>query len=235
MKYRCVIVEDEPIARDLLRSYIARVDHLDVVGQFGDAVAAGSFLRSNPVDLVFLDIKLPGMTGIDLLRNLPKKPRVVIISAYRDFAIDAYDLDVIDYLLKPVTFERFMKAMDKVAAGRDKADQAGQSNERFLYVKGNKQLQKVYLDQILFLESQRDYLRIRLTGQREVTTRQTITYYEELLPAQKFVRVHRSFLVAIDKITGIESTVLCVGDARIPVGRHYKPAVSARLGELTKK
>lgn len=226
MKYKCLIVEDEPIARELLRSYIGRVEHLDIIGQFGDAISAGTFLRNNPVDLLFLDIKMPRMSGIDLLRTLPHRPKVVIVSAFRDFAIDAYDLDVIDYLLKPITFERFMKAIDKAGTGDKITADSNPQQEPFLYVKGNKQLQKIYFDQILYLESQRDYIRIRLTGQRELTTRQTITYYEELLPAHRFLRVHRSFIVSIEKVTGIESTALMVGDQRIPIGRHYKQAIS---------
>jgi DNA-binding LytR/AlgR family response regulator len=232
MKFRCLIVEDEPIARDILQSYIARVEHLDIVGQFGDAISAGAFLRNNPVDLLFLDIKMPRMNGLELLRTLPIRPRVVIVSAYRDFAIDAYDLDVIDYLLKPITFERFMKAIDKAGTSGGIARPGGDASEPFLYVKGNKRVQKVYIDQILFLESQRDYLKFCMTGDREVMTRQTITYYEEFLPAQRFLRVHRSFIVAVDKVTSIESSSVIVGDQKIPIGRHYKQTVADRFKDL---
>jgi len=230
MKFKCLIVEDEPIARDILHSYISRVEHLDMIGQFGDAISAGTFLRSNPVDLLFLDIKMPRMTGLELLRSLPQRPRVVIISAYRDFAIDAYDLDVIDYLLKPITFERFMKAIDKAGA-TDLTHENPTGGDHFFFVKSNKQVQKVYMDQILFLESQRDYVKIRLTGDRDLTTRQTITYYEEFLPAQRFVRVHRSFIVAYERVSGFESGNLIVGSHRIPIGRHYRTAVASRFKE----
>lgn len=234
MKLRCLIVEDEPIARDILRSYIGRVEHLDIVGQFGDAISAGSFLRSHQVDLVFLDIKMPRMSGLELLRSLPVRPKVVIVSAYRDFALDAYDLDVVDYLLKPITFDRFMKAIDKAGSTGPSARPGEDGGGQFIYVKENRQVQKVFVHQILFLESQRDYLRFILTGDRNVRTRQTITYYEQLLSAQHFLRVHRSFVVAIDKVTGIESSTLIVGDHRIPIGRHYKQAVAERFNDLPK-
>jgi DNA-binding LytR/AlgR family response regulator len=232
MKVRCLIVEDEPIARDLLHSYVSRVEHLDLIGKFGDAVSAGEFLRGNAVDLVFLDIKMPRMTGLELLRSLPQRPRVVIVSAYRDFAIDAYDLDVIDYLLKPITFERFMKAVDKAGVTVATEHETPPGGEHFFFVKSSKQVQKVYADQILFLESQRDYVKIRLTGDRDVTTRQTITYYEEFLPAQQFVRVHRSFIVAADRVSGLESGNVVVGNRKIPIGRHYKSIVAQRLKDF---
>lgn len=232
MKYRCLIVEDEPIARDMLHSYISRVEHLDMIGKFGDAISAGAFLRNNQVDLLFLDIKMPRMTGLELLRTLPQRPRVVVISAYRDFAIDAYELDVIDYLLKPITFERFMKAIDKAGAIEGVPHENPSGNDHFFFVKTSKQIQKVYVDQILFLESQRDYVKILMTGDRDVTTRQTISYYEEFLPARRFVRVHRSFIVAADRVTGLESGHITIGNSRIPIGRHYKSSVAARLKEF---
>lgn len=234
MKWKCLIVEDEPIARDILRSYVSQLDHLELAGQLGDAIAAGAFLRSHPVDLLFLDIKMPRMSGLELLRDLPHKPKVVIVSAYRDYALDAYELDVVDYLLKPVSFERFMKAVEKVTSSGPVGPAAAEREEPpHLYIKGNRQLQKVFLDQILFLESQRDYVRIKVSGLPDVTTRQTISYFADLLPEQRFLRVHRSFIVAIDKVTSIESSRLRVLDTVIPIGRQFKAAVTDRLKELT--
>lgn len=229
MKSRCLIVEDEPIARDILRSYIARLEDLQLIGELGDAVAAAPFLQSNPVDLLFLDIKMPRMSGLELLRGLPSKPKVIIVSAYRDYALDAYDLDVIDYLLKPVSFERFIKAVEKATTGTNTPAAKENGEPRHLYIKGNKQLQKVFVDQILFLESRRDYVCIHVAGHPEVITRQTISYFEDLLPEQKFIRVHRSFIVAVDKVTAIESTRLHVDSHVIPVGRQFKVTVADRL------
>ena len=228
MKCRCLIVEDEPIARDILRSYIERVGHLDVIGQFGDAISAGAFLREHSVDVLFLDIKMPRMSGLELLRTLPHKPKVVIVSAYRDYALDAYDLDVVDYLLKPVSFERFLKAVEKATSTGDSLLAITQEDPPFIYVKENKQVRKVFLDQILYLESQRDYVRIKLSEHADITTRQTISYYADLLPEEKFLRIHRSFIVAIQRVTAIESTRVHIGEHAIPVGRQFK-SVAAEL------
>lgn len=228
MKLKCLIVEDEPIAQDILKSYIDRTEFFDIVGQFNNAIDAFSFLQNNTAHLLFLDIKMPQMTGIELLRALSFKPKVIITSAYRDFAIDAFDLDVVDYLLKPFSFERFLKAISKalnetpsnVAAAR------GFTKERsFFFVKGNKQLQKIYIDEIAYIESQRDYLKFKMIDEQEVITRQTIGYYEQFLPAQLFLRIHRSFIVAVDKIKIAEVNRLSIGHQYLPIGRNYKQQV----------
>ncbi|MEJ0031483.1 MAG: LytTR family DNA-binding domain-containing protein [Bacteroidota bacterium] len=202
MKLSCLIVEDEPIGQEIIRSYIDRVDFLEVRGRFKNALEAFTWLQSNNVDLLFLDIKMPRMSGLELLRSLQEKPKAIITSAYRDYAIEAFDLDVVDYLLKPIAFDRFLKAIHKVRPAsiqpRDQKPDAS-PEKPFLFVKGNKQLQKVYIDDIIYIESQRDYVKLKLIGNTEVITRQTISYYEEFLPAQLFLRVHRSFIVATRK------------------------------------
>jgi len=229
MKLSCLIVEDEPIGQEIIRSYIDRVDFLELRGQFKNALEAFAWLQANPVDILFLDIKMPRMSGLELLRSLHIKPKAIITSAYRDYAIDAFDLDVVDYLLKPIAFDRFLKAVNKVRPDSIQSREAKSEpapEKPFLFVKGNKQLQKVYIDDILYIESQRDYVKIRLAGNTDVITRQTISYYEEFLPAQLFVRVHRSFIVAIRKVTTCEATRLLIGDIAIPVGRNYKTILS---------
>lgn len=231
MKLSCLIVEDEPIGQEIIRSYIERVGFLDIRGQFRNALEAFTWLQSNTVDLLFLDIKMPRMSGLEMLRALQIKPKAIITSAYRDYAIDAFDLDVVDYLLKPIAFERFMKAVNKVrpesTSREHKTDAAPE--RPFLFVKGNKQLQKVYIDDIIYIESQRDYVKIRLAGNAEVITRQTISYYEEFLPPQLFLRIHRSFIVATRKVTAFEANRLLIGDLAIPVGRNYKQTVADHL------
>jgi len=226
MRLNCLIVEDEPIGQEIIRSYIERVGFLDIRGQFKNALEAFTWLQSNTVDLLFLDIKMPRMSGLELLRSLPEKPKAIITSAYRDYAIDAFDLDVVDYLLKPIAFDRFLRAINKVRPDNNSREQKPDTAEKpFLFVKGNKQLQKVYIDDILYIESQRDYVKIRLSGNNEVITRQTISYYEEFLPAQLFLRIHRSFIVATRKVTAFEPNRLLIGDIAIPVGRNYKQTV----------
>ena len=180
---------------------------------------------------------MPQMSGVELLRSISIKPKVIITSAYRDYAIEAFDLDVIDYLLKPYSFERFLKAISKVMNDGSTADQNAKSlsNEKpFIFVKGNKQLQKVYIDEILYVESQRDYLKFRMKNQPDVVTRQTLGYYEQFLPAQAFLRIHRSYIVAIDKITTVESTRVLINSIALPIGRNYKQHVSDYLKNINR-
>jgi len=233
MKMRCLIVEDEPIAQEILKSYIDKTEFLEVTGQFNNAIDAFTFLKANQVDLLFLDIKMPQMTGIELLKAITHKPKAIITSAYRYYATDAYDLDVIDYLLKPYPFERFLKAMSKVMDGNKTANgalTATAQEKPFIFVKGNKQLHKIYIHDIHFIESQRDYVKFKLEGHPDVISRQTIAYYETFLPAHLFVRVHRSFIVATSKISLIEASRVLLGEIPIPVGRAYR----AHVQELSK-
>jgi DNA-binding LytR/AlgR family response regulator len=239
MKLKCLIVEDEPIAQEILKSYIDKTDFLEIAAQLTNAIEAFSFIQNNPISLLFLDIKMPQMSGIELLKALSHKPKVVITSAYRDYAIDAFDLDVVDYLLKPFSFERFLKAVSKGMnettgiKGDDSSMKSFHREKPFIFVKGNKQLQKIYIEEILYLESQRDYLKFKLVTGQEIMTRQTIGYYEQFLPAQLFIRIHRSFIVAVDKIKVAETTRLLIGNTNLPIGRNYKAIVSDFLKNIS--
>lgn len=230
MKVKCLIVEDEPIAQDILKSYISKTDFLEVTAQFTNAIDAFGFLQNQKVDLLFLDIKMPQMSGIELLRSLTVKPRVVITSAYRYYATEAFELDVIDYLLKPYSFERFLKAVSKVISTNIHSDTSRKVAEHpFIFIKGNKQLHKIFIEDILFIESQRDYLKFHMKDRADVVTRQTIGYYEDFLPAHMFLRVHRSFIVALNKITLVEATRIFIGSSPVPIGRNYKVQVHESL------
>jgi DNA-binding LytR/AlgR family response regulator len=240
MKLKCLIVEDEPIAQEILKSYIDKTDFFEVSAQLNNALEAFSFLQKNTVNLLFLDIKMPQMNGIELLKALSKKPKVIITSAYRDFAIDAFDLDVVDYLLKPFSFERFLKAVSKTSdetlSGHARLPPSTPHAEKtFFFAKGNKQLQKIYVDEILYIESQRDYLKFKMVDSQEVITRQTIGYYEQFLPAQLFLRIHRSYIVAVDKIKTVEVNRLLLGQQYLPVGRIYKQSVQDFLRAIHPK
>jgi two-component system, LytTR family, response regulator LytT len=236
MKMKCLIVEDEPIAQEILKSYIDRTDFLQIEGQFSNALEAFNFLQHHPVDLIFLDIKMPQMTGIDLLKEIGSKPKAIITSAYRYYATDAFELDVVDYLLKPYSFQRFLKAVNKVTSDGINAVEQNNSaaKERtYFFVKGNKQLQKVFIEDILFIESQRDYLKFRMENNQDVSTRQTIGYYEEFLPGQLFLRIHRSFIVAINKISAVEANRVLIKQIPLPIGRNYKKQVLEYLKHLS--
>jgi DNA-binding LytR/AlgR family response regulator len=235
MRMRCLIVEDEPIAQEILKGYIERTDFLELVGQFNNAIDAFTFLQSNHVQLLFLDIKMPQMTGIELLKAITTKPKVIITSAYRYYATDAFELDVADYLLKPYPFERFLKAIGKVMNEGIMTQSSGSViiERPFIFVKGNKQLHKIYIDDILFIESQRDYVKFRIKNQPDVLSRQTIGYYEEFLPARLFTRVHRSYIVSKEKITLVESTRVMIEDIAIPVGRNYRQQMQGLIKNIS--
>jgi DNA-binding LytR/AlgR family response regulator len=234
---KCLIVEDEPIAQDILKSYIEKTDFLDIAAQYSNALDAFSFLQNNSVNIVFLDIKMPQMNGIDLLKALTHKPKVIITSAYRDFALDAFDLDVVDYLLKPFSFERFLKAVgktlsDNVPPGINHPSNGLSKDKAFFFAKGNKQLRKIYIDEIAYIESQRDYLKFKMTDGQEFITRQTIGYYEQFLPANLFIRIHRSYIVSLDKIRTAEISRMLVGNQYLPIGRNYKQQVLEYLKSI---
>jgi DNA-binding LytR/AlgR family response regulator len=236
MKVKCLIVEDEPIAQEILRSYIDKTDFLEISGQLSNAIEAFNYLQSNTVQLLFLDIKMPQMSGLDLLKAISAKPSVIITSAYRYYATDAFELDVVDYLLKPYSFERFLKAVSKAKTDNvtSPLPSPAPANEKaYIFVKGNKQLQKVYLHDILYIESQRDYLRFKMAHHPDITTRQTIAYYEQFLPAHLFVRIHRSFIVAADKISAVEASRVLIEDLAIPIGRNYKQNVTEYLKNIS--
>jgi DNA-binding LytR/AlgR family response regulator len=232
MKMKCLIVEDEPIAQEILKGYIERTDLLELVGQFNNAIDAFTFLQTNAVQLLFLDIKMPRMTGIELLRSITHKPKVIITSAYRYYATDAFELDVADYLLKPYAFERFLKGISKVMSEGVVVNSATDTpvpERPFIFVKGNRQLHKIYIGDILYIESQRDYVRFKIHNHPDIISRQTIGYYEEFLPSRLFTRVHRSFIVSKEKISLVESTRLLIDDFAIPVGRNYRQQIQSLI------
>jgi DNA-binding LytR/AlgR family response regulator len=229
MKIQCLLVDDEPIALDVIELYARQVDMLEVAGKCRSAVEAFMALQHKKIDLMFLDIQMPQLSGLELLKTLPHPPKVIITSAYRQYALEGYEFDVVDYLIKPVPFERFMKAVGKVLKGQAPvAAPAPPAEEPFIFVKEDRKLIRVFLHDILFLESLRDYVRIT-TASRQITTRQTIAYYEELLPPEQFVRIHRSFIVALSKIEAIsENRIEVLGQALV-IGGNYKQRVFEKL------
>jgi DNA-binding LytR/AlgR family response regulator len=226
MKIKCLLVDDEPIAHDVLESYIRKIDVLELVGKCLSAVEAFSVLQQGNVDLLFLDIEMPQLSGIELLRVLPHPPKVIITSAYRDYALDGYEFDVIDYLIKPVPFERFMKAVGKVMKTNvsPPVTETRLEEAPFIFVKEDRKLIKVFFQDIVYLESLRDYVRIH-TPDRKIQTRQTIAYYEELLPNEHFLRIHRSFIVSLSRIEAISVSNIEVLQQELPIGGNYKQMV----------
>lgn len=224
---KCLIVDDEPLARELMESYLLKIDELKLVKSCNNALEAFTILQDQPIDLVFLDIDMPQVTGIELLRSLKDKPRVILTTAYREYAFEAYDLDVVDYMLKPISFERFLRGIGKIKQLRQYISSASEEHSQtsfedaYLYLKENRQMVKVFLKDIVYIESLRDYVRVKMK-EKEVITYQKISYLEQKLPQNKFIRIHRSFIVAIDKITSFTPTSVNLEKVEIPIGRNYK-------------
>ena len=221
MKLKCIITDDEPIARKGLQSYVERIDFLELVGVCEDAIQLNNQLKSQQADLLFLDIEMPYMTGIELLNSLSNPPKVIITSAYAEYAIKGYDLEVSDYLLKPISFDRFLKAVNKVY------DQLISSQtpvvQDYLFVKTNLKLEKIRFNDMRFIEGVENYVAI-YTSDGKIITHTTLRTILQKLPPERFVQVHKSYLVNIDKIDSIEGNLLGIGKNKIPLSRTYKEA-----------
>lgn len=228
---KCIIVDDEPLAIEILESYVARIDELELKGSFRNAIAAFTFLQQNPVDLMFLDIQMPKLSGIDFLKTLKNPPRVIITTAYRDYAIEGFELEVVDYLLKPIPFERFLKSVGKVLPRTDaSATPQASTQEPFIYFKVDKKMVKTKIADILYIESIKDYVKVR-TADKEIITQQKISYLGESLPRQQFLRIHRSFIVNLDRIDAYTATDVEINKFKVPIGRNYKNDVMKVLSK----
>lgn len=235
MKTRCLLVDDEPLALEVLETYVSKLGDFEIVAKCTNAIRASEVLRNSRIDLMFLDIKMPQFDGISFLKTLQKPPKVIFTTAYRDFALDGYDLNVVDYLLKPISFDRFMKAVNKYyeQAREDvgevhEASFSTQEKDRFFYVKSDKKLVKILFKEILFIESMEDYVVIHRRDTK-IITKDQIGRLEEILPHDMFIRIHRSYIVSIPKIEAITSETVEVGKKELPVGRSYKKDVLRAL------
>src|SRR5688572_21357253 len=207
MKLRCLLIDDEPPALKVLESHISQINGLEIVGQCCNAIEALDVLHQRVVDVLFVDIKMPKLLGTDFLRNLSHPPKVVFVTAYRDYALDGYELDAVDYLLKPVSFERFVKAVAKLKRMSTPENDVQVHNynpnpEAFVYLKVDRHMHKVFVNHILYIESWKDYVKVFLTEKRTILVKQPISSMENLLSSHRFVRVHRSYIASIDKISG---------------------------------
>ena len=225
-KIRCIIIEDEPLAVKVLTDYISQVPFLDLQGSFKDAILATEYLRENSVDLIFLDIHLPKLKGMAFLKTLSHPPGIIITTAYHQYAVEGFNLNVTDYLLKPFEFERFLIAVTKVKTlQKEKAEPvaAGETKD-FIFLNVQKKKVKILFSEILFIESQREYIRI-VTTRKEYLSKMGTQEIEELLPASLFKRIHRSFIVSINKIESFTADTVEVNGIPIPVGRGYKDVI----------
>ncbi|MEC3907627.1 LytTR family DNA-binding domain-containing protein [Tamlana sp. 2201CG12-4] len=234
---KCIIVDDEPLARDVIETFISRIESLDLVATCSSAHEAFNILLQHHIDLIFLDIHMPELKGTEFLKGLPLSPMVVFTTAYSDHALEAYNLDVIDYLVKPIEFSRFLKAINKVYK-QIKPDEGSAlklseapdiEQEKFIYLKIEKKMQKIYLKDILYIESLKNYVKVKIID-REVIAYKRISAIHESLPNKKFLRVHRSFIVSIDYIESFSPVEVEIKGHKIPIGRKYRDMVKTQLG-----
>ncbi|MHA7058911.1 LytR/AlgR family response regulator transcription factor [Aquimarina sp. M1] len=240
-KIKCIVVDDEPLAREIIENYISKIEDLVLISSCANALEAFNILSKNKVDLIFLDIQMPELTGIDFLKELNPSPEVIFTTAYSGYAVDAFSLEAIDYLLKPIDFSRFLKSINKVlkrlkvprtllaSALTTRQNQAASFQDIFIYLKVEKKMQKIFLKDILFIESLKNYIKVK-TLDREIIAYKSITSIENLLPSSKFIRVHRSFIVGVDYIDSFSTTEIALKKFQIPVGRNYKASVKEALG-----
>jgi len=231
MKTRCLIVDDEPLARALIRGHVEKLENFEIVAECGDAMKALNVLREKQVDLIFMDIQMPQITGIEFLKTLKHTPKVIITTAYREYALEGFELDVVDYLLKPITFERFLKSVNKFyqtnpgevqLVSRASADKI--ADESFIYVKENKKIVKVYLSEIKYIEGLSEYVQIH-TDKRKIITKTSMTQMEEKLLSENFLRIHKSYIVSVSKIEAFTANTIEINGKELPIGRSFKNAV----------
>lgn len=235
MKMNCIAVDDEILALKKISRYCEKIDYLNLLGTFDNALSTFSFLRENKVDLIFLDIQMDELTGIQLLETIKDPPFVILTTAYDEYALKAYELDVVDYLLKPIPFDRFVKAVEKVYARFLKDSHINKATpitetplrspekQDFTFIKSGNKTVKVYFSKILYIEGQRDYLQIHTEDSRIMTLLNFKTI-QDLLDPRKFVRVHKSYIVALDKIDYVENNTIRIRDKHIPVSNTFKSA-----------
>src|SRR4051812_32862975 len=231
-RYNCIIVEDEPLAAEVIKDYIEQVPFLQLKGVCTDALYAMDLLQKENIDMVFLDIHLPKLKGLDFIKALKKPLQIIITSAYQEYALQGYELNVVDYLLKPIEFNRFLMAVNKLKERGSKdtlaVSPAAATERAALFFNVSKKRVKVYIDEILFIESLKEYIRIT-TKEKSILTKFQLGQIEEMLAKNGFLRVHRSFLVAKNKIDAFSATDVEVNGEQIPIGRSYKDSVMAIL------
>ena len=235
-KIKCLVIDDELPAREILKKHITDVEALELSGTCANAVEAISFLKDNRVDLLFLDIQMPHLPGTNFLRTLKNPPKVIFTTAYRKYAVEGFELDAVDFLLKPISFERFLKGVNKILQ-LSLADNSGRTTQMenhsestlpFLYFRTNRKMVKVLFNEILYIEGLNDYIKI-VTNTKPIITKHLLASLEEMLPPSEFVRIHKSFIVAINKIESFNTDSVEIARNEIPIGRSYKLNVNKIL------
>jgi DNA-binding LytR/AlgR family response regulator len=235
-KIKCLIVDDEPPAWDVIKNYISFIPSLQFVASCDNALEALSFLKQHHIDLIFLDIQMPQILGTDFIRTLKNPPKIIFTTAHRKFAVEGFELDAVDYLLKPISFERFLKAVNRVletTLQSTKQEDAPDTRKRensssFIHFRADRKMVKVPLEEILYIESLKDYIKV-VTKTKTIITKQSISSLEENLPGPAFIRIHRSYIVALDKIESYSTELIEIAKQTLPISRMYRHEVEKVL------
>ncbi len=236
MKIKTLIVDDEPHAIEIIEKYVEDFTEIDLVAKCNTAIQAFQILQKTRIDLIFLDVKMPGLLGTNLVRSLKNPPKIIFTTAYQDYALEGFDLNAVDYLLKPIPFDRFLKAIDKVFEAfkvnhhRVSIEQQvpEPKGDNFLYLRVERKMVKINVNEIFWIESLKDYIKVVLKD-KALVSKQKISVIEELLPEEKFMRIHRSFIVAIDKVESYHAYAIEILGKELPIGRNYKAECRKRL------
>ncbi|MEJ8802074.1 LytR/AlgR family response regulator transcription factor [Pontibacter sp. H249] len=233
MKMKCIIVDDEALAREGMAHYVAQVDYLELVGSYNSAIAAQNALQQQQVDLMFLDINMPGITGLNLLELLPHPPLTILATAYPNYALEGFKLDVLDYLLKPIPLERFLKAVNKArdyyVLKQKQVSEPQLTETDYIFVKHNKLFEKVFLADILYIEGMQNYVQLHTTT-RKLIVHLTFKALEQTLPAQQFFRIHKSYIISLSHIRALSGNNVLIGNESLPVARGQRALLMERIG-----
>jgi two-component system LytT family response regulator len=230
----CIIVDDEPVAREILEDHLSKIPQVKIIASCGSAMDAFKVINSESVDLVFLDINMPEISGLSFAKSVTRDIRVIFTTAYREYAVDGFDLRAVDYLLKPISFERLMQGIEKYLEESrppmaDRIADLHQDKEEFLFVRADRKMVKVEFRCILYIESYGDYLKIHLEEGQKLVTRDTLSNIEARLPHEKFFRSHRSFLVSLQKVDSYTNDTIGIGKHEVPISRGYRDSVMEKL------
>lgn len=225
MTYKCLIVDDEKLARGLIKTHLSQLDDFELVASCSSAIEASKILQEETIDLLFLDIEMPVLKGTDFFKNLIHKPKVIFTTAYRDYAVEGFELNAVDYILKPITFQRFFSAIEKFRSLQTGATSSNtiptpENKDAYLYIRKDRKQVKVYLDSILYIESLKDYVKIHVEKENHIT-KSSISSFEEKLD-KRFIRVHRSYIINKDKITAYTKNDIEIGKIEIPIGENFR-------------
>ena len=233
MKIKCVLIDDEPLAIKVLLNYFENFSEFEIIGTFNNSLEGLEFINSNNVDAVFLDINMPMMTGFELISLLENKTRIVITTAFREFAAESYDLEVLDYLVKPIPLPRFIKCIHKIEAEYNLKNNIKIENHRIephIFIKVDKKMVKINIDEILFIEGMKEYIKV-VTPEKTYITHKSLTSLTEELPTDRFMRIHKSYTIALNKVKSIEGNRIQISSYTIPIGRNYSKEVKSKILE----